>query len=117
MSLNDSSTWVLSQSGDQSNQAFVSGVTPIDVGLINGVSYVQRDSLGLKYWLASTDTSQQLYRVVFSYVGPGMGDYRENGFLEEMLDTNKIDHDALQYWIQEAFHQGAKAQRELDSEK
>lgn len=40
-----------------------------------------------------------------------------NGFLEEMLDMNKIDHDALQYWIQEAFHQGAKAQRELDSEK
>ena len=40
-----------------------------------------------------------------------------NGFLEEMLDMNKIDHDALQYWIQEAFHQGARAQRELDSEK
>jgi hypothetical protein len=40
-----------------------------------------------------------------------------SGFLEEMLDTNKIDHDALQYWIQEAFHQGAKAQRELNSEK
>jgi hypothetical protein len=40
-----------------------------------------------------------------------------SGFLEEMLDTNKIDHDALQYWIQEAFHQGAKAQRELDSTK
>ncbi len=40
-----------------------------------------------------------------------------SGFLEEMLDTNKIDHDALQYWLQEAFHQGAKAQRELDSEK
>jgi len=40
-----------------------------------------------------------------------------SGFLEEMLDTNKIDHDALQYWLQEAFHQGAKAQRELDNEK
>jgi len=40
-----------------------------------------------------------------------------NGFLNDMLDMNKIDHDALQYWIQEAFHQGAKAQRELDSEK
>ena len=40
-----------------------------------------------------------------------------SGFLEEMIDSNKIDHDALQYWIQEAFHQGAKAQRELDSEK
>jgi hypothetical protein len=40
-----------------------------------------------------------------------------NGFLGDMLDLNKIDHDALQYWIQEAFHQGAKAQRELDSEK
>jgi hypothetical protein len=34
-----------------------------------------------------------------------------------MLDLNKIDHDALQYWIQEAFHQGAKAQRELDGDK
>ena len=40
-----------------------------------------------------------------------------NGFLNDMLDLNKNDHDALQYWIQEAFHQGAKAQRELDSEK
>ena len=40
-----------------------------------------------------------------------------SGFLNDMLDLNKIDHDALQYWIQEAFHQGAKAQRELDSEK
>jgi hypothetical protein len=40
-----------------------------------------------------------------------------NGFLNDMLDLNKIDHDALQYWIQEAFHQGARAQRELDSEK
>ncbi len=40
-----------------------------------------------------------------------------NGFLNDMLDMNKIDHDALQYWIQEAFHQGAKAQRELNGEK
>jgi hypothetical protein len=40
-----------------------------------------------------------------------------SGFLEEMIDSNKIDHDALQYWIQEAFHQGARAQQELDSEK
>jgi len=40
-----------------------------------------------------------------------------NGFLQDMLDMNKIDHDALQYWVQEAFHQGAKAQRELDGEK
>ena len=40
-----------------------------------------------------------------------------NGFLGEMLDLNKIDHDTIQYWVQEAFHQGAKAQRELDSEK
>ena len=40
-----------------------------------------------------------------------------NGFLREMLDCGNVDHDSLQYWIQEAFHQGAKAQRELDSEK
>ena len=40
-----------------------------------------------------------------------------SGFLNDMLDLDKIDHDALQYWIQEAFHQGAKAQQELDSEK
>jgi hypothetical protein len=40
-----------------------------------------------------------------------------NGFLEEMLDCGNVSHDSLQYWVQEAFHQGAKAQRELDSEK
>jgi hypothetical protein len=40
-----------------------------------------------------------------------------NGFLEEMLDCGNVRHDTIQYWVQEAFHQGAKAQRELDSEK
>jgi hypothetical protein len=40
-----------------------------------------------------------------------------NGFLEEMLNCGNISHDSLQYWVQEAFHQGARAQRELDSEK
>jgi hypothetical protein len=40
-----------------------------------------------------------------------------SGFLQDMIDMNKIDHDALQYWLQEAFHQGAKAQRELDGDK
>ena len=40
-----------------------------------------------------------------------------NGFLEEMLDCGNVSHDSLQYWVQEAFHQGAKAQRELDDEK
>jgi hypothetical protein len=39
------------------------------------------------------------------------------GFLEEMLDDGKIDRDAMQYWLQEAFHQGAKAQQEIASEK
>jgi hypothetical protein len=40
-----------------------------------------------------------------------------SGFLEEMLDCGNISHDTIQYWVQEAFHQGARAQRELDSEK
>ncbi len=40
-----------------------------------------------------------------------------NGFLEEMLDCGNVSHDSLQYWVQEAFHQGAKAQRELDGDK
>lgn len=40
-----------------------------------------------------------------------------NGFLGEMLDMDKVDHNTLQYWVQEAFHKGAEAQRELDSEK
>lgn len=40
-----------------------------------------------------------------------------NGFLEEMLTCGNVNHDSLQYWVQEAFHQGAQAQRELDSEK
>jgi hypothetical protein len=80
LNLNDSSTFVLSQAGDQINQAFVSGVELLDPGVINGVSYVQRDSLGMSYWLANTDTAEALYRVVFSYVGMGQGDYRESGF-------------------------------------
>jgi hypothetical protein len=40
-----------------------------------------------------------------------------NGFLGEMLTCGNVTHDSLQYWVQEAFHQGAQAQRELDSEK
>lgn len=40
-----------------------------------------------------------------------------NGFLREMLDAGNVDHDSLQYWIQEAFHQGAKAQQQLSGEK
>lgn len=40
-----------------------------------------------------------------------------NGFLEEMLNCGNVSHDSLQYWVQEAFHRGAEAQRELDSEK
>jgi hypothetical protein len=40
-----------------------------------------------------------------------------NGFLGEMLECGNVSHDSLQYWVQEAFHQGALAQRELDSEK
>ncbi len=80
LNLNDSSTFILSQAGDQVNQALVSGVELLESAAINGVSYVKRDSLGMSYWLASSDTSETLYRVVFSYVGPGQGDYRESGF-------------------------------------
>jgi len=40
-----------------------------------------------------------------------------NAFLDEMLKCNNITHDTIQYWVQEAFHQGAQAQRELDNEK
>jgi len=40
-----------------------------------------------------------------------------NGFLSEMLACGNVTHDSLQYWVQEAFHKGAEAQRELDSEK
>jgi hypothetical protein len=40
-----------------------------------------------------------------------------NGFLGEMLECGNVSHDSLQYWVQEAFHRGAEAQRELDSEK
>jgi hypothetical protein len=34
-----------------------------------------------------------------------------------MLDCGNVSHDSLQYWVQEAFHQGARAQQELDGEK
>ena len=38
-----------------------------------------------------------------------------NGFLEDYLinKENNMDADSLRYWIEKAFHEGAKAQIEL----
>jgi hypothetical protein len=42
--------------------------------------------------------------------------YNRIKFLHSMLDENKIDRDTLQYWLQEAFHEGARAQQKLSYE-
>jgi hypothetical protein len=103
LNLTDSARFALAQAGDASQGAWVSGATPIDGGVVNGVAYAQRDSLGMSYWMYSTDTTQQLYRVVFSYVGAGQGDYRENGF----SSAGKIYQWIAPLWDGQKFvHQG-----------
>jgi hypothetical protein len=50
---------------------------------------------------------------------PGSDSKRNrNGFLEEFLinKDNGFDADSLRYWIEKAFHEGAKAQMELIKE-
>lgn len=50
---------------------------------------------------------------------PGKDSNRNrNGFLEEFLinKDNGFDADSLRYWIEKAFHEGAKAQMELIKE-
>ena len=50
---------------------------------------------------------------------PGKDSNRNrNGFLEEFLvnSDNGFDSDSLRYWIEKAFHEGARAQMELIKE-
>lgn len=51
------------------------------------------------------------------FPGPGSNRNR-NGFLEEFLISSDsgFDSDSLRYWIEKAFHEGAKAQMELIKE-
>lgn len=55
----------------------------------------------------------------FNEAFPGPGSSRNrNGFLEEFLldKENGMNADNLRYWIEKAFHEGAKAQTELIKE-
>ena len=46
---------------------------------------------------------------------PGPGSKRNrNRFLEEFFDANSnFNNDTMRYWLEQAFHQGAKAQMNL----
>jgi len=80
LNLSDSSRYLLSQSGDNVSQAFVDGSRPWE-GPVNGVAYMKKDTLGFGWvWEVSQDTSQELYQVIFSFVGMGQGNYIESGF-------------------------------------
>jgi hypothetical protein len=81
LNLSDSAQWILNEAGDNWSEQFLDGSREADNQSL-GVLYEKLDTLGFSnVWLYSSDTTAVLYQVVFSYVGLGNGDYRENGFV------------------------------------
>jgi hypothetical protein len=78
--LSDEDRAILAAGGDDFLSAYRQGVD--SVGYRNNeVRYAKVDSLGFdSVWVFSEDSTVALYRVNFSYVGPGNGDYVEAGF-------------------------------------
>lgn len=74
--LTEEDEFILSQVGDSLSQALVSGIDTIDEFLNDQVLYKQVDTLGFSNVLVySTDPDSALYRVQFSEVDFGEGDY------------------------------------------
>lgn len=72
---------LLSQVGDDVQLAFNSAIDSVGYSDTQ-VLYAIRDTLGYDSVLVySNNASQALYRAVFSFVGPGNGDYVEDGFV------------------------------------
>ncbi|MEN9640730.1 MAG: hypothetical protein RLZZ262_2599, partial [Bacteroidota bacterium] len=78
--LSDSDKLQLSQAGDDPLAAITSGIQ--NTTFTNSqILYTSIDSLGYSDVLVfTTDSSATLFRVTFSYVGAGKGDYIEDGF-------------------------------------
>src|SRR5690606_5979632 len=71
---------LLASVGDNVAEAYKSGIDSVGFNTSN-VLYALRDSLGFDSVLVySTHPDSALYRVVFTYVGKGNGDYTEDGF-------------------------------------
>jgi len=78
--LSDEDKAILASGGDDFLSTFRSGID--SVGYSNSeVRYLLTDSLGFdSVFVFSDDSSRAYYRVNFSFVGNGNGDYVENGF-------------------------------------
>lgn len=78
--LSDSDKTQLALAGDDPLAAITSGIQ--NTAFTNSqLLYTQVDSLGFSDVLIyTTDSTQSLYRVTFSFVGQGNGDYVEDGF-------------------------------------
>lgn len=78
--LSDADKLQLAQAGDDPSAAVTSGIA--ETSFTNSqVLYAQIDSLGYaSILLYSTDSITARFRVVFSFVGQGKGDYVEDGF-------------------------------------
>lgn len=77
--LSDEDKLILSQSGDAFLSAFRSGIDSVGYSNMN-VLYAIKDSLGYDSVFVYSVDSNAVYRVSFSYVGAGNGDYVEDGF-------------------------------------
>lgn len=77
--LTDEDKLILSESGDDFLSAYRSGIDSVGYNNSN-VLYAITDSLGFDSVFVYATDSSALYRVSFSYVGLGNGDYLEDGF-------------------------------------
>jgi hypothetical protein len=104
--LSDSDKEILAASGDNFLSAYRTGIDSL--GFVNNeVRYTMVDSAGFdSVFVFSTDSSAAFYRVNFSYVGFGNGDYVEAGFSA---------NGRIYRWVQPVFngttyvHQGSYA--------
>jgi hypothetical protein len=78
--LSDDDRRVLSEAGDDPLAATTNGADSVGWS-VDQVLYARRDSLGYDpVYVYSTEPASALYRVVFSVVGPGSGDYVQDQF-------------------------------------
>lgn len=73
--LNDAQKQFLQQIGDRTTQAFYPNIDTVPYSS-NQVLYLQKDSLGINIYVYSTDPTLAKYRVGFTLVGQGKGNYR-----------------------------------------
>jgi len=72
--LNDAQKALLASVGDSLQQAVFSNIDTVEFNS-NEVLYARRDSAGYTFYEYTTDSTITVYRLGFSYLGPGRGNY------------------------------------------